>query len=252
MIKFFRRIRRNLLEEGNLKRYFLYATGEILLVMIGILLALQVNNWNQNRLERNDEQKALLNLKKDFELNKSNLLYVINRLQNEIKGTASILNHTGERYNFNASVDLDSLLILATSTPRYFPQNGFLNELINSGKLSLIQNEELKIRLSSWETSINYIMDRTDINHSASVDLSKYVAKFGNWLSVDSRFKIGNLILPPSGFDEDNFPLLQKREFENLLDLQLVYKDGLLGSYNSALEACEAIQGTINEEIEKE
>ena len=250
MIKFFRRIRQKLIEGGNVKRYLLYAVGEILLVMIGILLALQVNNWNQNRLERNDEQQALLNLKKDFELNQSNLQQVINRFQNEIKGTANILNHTGERYHTNSNVDLDSLLILATSTPRYFPQNSFLNELINSGKLSLIQNEDLKIRLSSWQTSINYIVDRTDINHSASIELSKFVTKYGNWLRIDSRFKLGTLNLPPSGFNDDNFQLLQKREFENLLDLQLVYKDGLLGAFNSALDVCQIIQGKIDEEID--
>lgn len=249
MIKFFRRIRQKLIYKGNLKRYLLYAVGEILLVMIGILLALQVNNWNQNRLERNEEQDALLNLKNDFELNQSNLLQVINRFKNEIKGTANILKHTGERYNTNSNIDLDSLLVLATSTPRYFPQNGFLNELINSGKLSLIQDEDLKIRLSSWQTSISYIVDRTDINHSASIELSKYVTKYGNWLRVDSRFKLGNLNLPPSGFNDDNFSLLQKREFENLLDLQLVYKDGLLGAFNSALEVCEVIQEKINVEL---
>jgi len=49
MIKFFRKIRQNLLSEGNTGRYLKYAFGEIILVMIGILLALQVNNWNENR-----------------------------------------------------------------------------------------------------------------------------------------------------------------------------------------------------------
>ena len=49
MAKFFRRIRQKLLKEGNLKKYMVYAIGEVLLVMFGILLALQVHNWNENK-----------------------------------------------------------------------------------------------------------------------------------------------------------------------------------------------------------
>jgi hypothetical protein len=62
MLRFFRQIRQKLLENGNLRKYFWYALGEILLVMIGILLALQINNWNQDRQERNYEQKMLAEL----------------------------------------------------------------------------------------------------------------------------------------------------------------------------------------------
>ena len=56
MIKFFRKIRQNLLSEGKTGKYFKYAIGEIVLVMIGILLALQVNNWNQ-RLKNEELSK---------------------------------------------------------------------------------------------------------------------------------------------------------------------------------------------------
>jgi hypothetical protein len=46
MIKFFRHIRRSLLEQNKMGKYFKYAIGEILLVVIGILIALSINNWN--------------------------------------------------------------------------------------------------------------------------------------------------------------------------------------------------------------
>ena len=55
MIKFFRKIRHNLLSEGKTGKYLKYAIGEILLVMIGILLALQVNNWNELRKKEDAE-----------------------------------------------------------------------------------------------------------------------------------------------------------------------------------------------------
>ena len=68
MIKFFRRIRLKLIDEGNLKKYLVYAIGEILLVMIGILLALQVNNWNNIKEENIQAKKVLVALNSEFEL----------------------------------------------------------------------------------------------------------------------------------------------------------------------------------------
>lgn len=66
MLKFFRRIRRKLLQEGNFRQYLLYAIGEILLVMVGILLALQVNSWDENKQKRMEEINLLEGIQKDL------------------------------------------------------------------------------------------------------------------------------------------------------------------------------------------
>jgi len=62
VIKFFRKIRNNLLSEGKTGRYFKYAIGEILLVVIGIMIALQVDNWNQKRIAHIAEAKLIYNI----------------------------------------------------------------------------------------------------------------------------------------------------------------------------------------------
>tara|TARA_R100001369_G_scaffold10707_11_gene23977 strand:+ start:2795 stop:3070 length:276 start_codon:yes stop_codon:yes gene_type:complete len=67
MIKFFRHIRKNQIMENKTSKYFKYAIGEIILVVIGILIALQINNWNQNRIERNKENLILTELIVDLE-----------------------------------------------------------------------------------------------------------------------------------------------------------------------------------------
>ena len=69
MLGFLRRLRSSLIEENHLRKYLVYAVGEILLVMIGILLALQVNNWNQNRKDRIAEQEIVVELRKEFQEN---------------------------------------------------------------------------------------------------------------------------------------------------------------------------------------
>ena len=73
MIKFFRKIRQNLLSEGKTGKYLKYAIGEIVLVMLGILLALSINNWNQHRIDINKEIKALTDLLEEFKLNKERI-----------------------------------------------------------------------------------------------------------------------------------------------------------------------------------
>ena len=70
MIKFFRHLRKQLLTENKLSKYLIYAIGEIVLVVIGILIALSINNWNENTKILNLEQEFLVDLKEDLNRNK--------------------------------------------------------------------------------------------------------------------------------------------------------------------------------------
>ena len=66
MIKFFRKIRQRLLSENKFSKYLIYAIGEIILVVIGILIALQINNWNENKKLKTEEIKFLKNFKQSL------------------------------------------------------------------------------------------------------------------------------------------------------------------------------------------
>jgi uncharacterized membrane protein YgaE (UPF0421/DUF939 family) len=79
MIKFFRKIRQKLLQENNIGRYLKYAIGEILLVVIGILIALQVNNWNEQRKDKIKSYSYLLRLNEDLDL-------ILSDVDNSLKG----------------------------------------------------------------------------------------------------------------------------------------------------------------------
>ncbi len=73
MLKFFRTIRRRLLDSGSLQKYLVYAIGEILLVVIGILIAIPVNNWNQKRIERSKEALSSKEIHTEFVFNKNEM-----------------------------------------------------------------------------------------------------------------------------------------------------------------------------------
>jgi hypothetical protein len=89
MIKIFRKIRQNLLVENKTRKYFKYAIGEILLVFIGILIALQVSNWNTGRIDSVEEQKALQSLYSELNSSEKKLSQKLFSLTK----TASILKY---------------------------------------------------------------------------------------------------------------------------------------------------------------
>ncbi len=94
MIKFFRHIRQRLLTENKLSKYLIYAIGEIILVVIGILIALQINNWNEARKAYNNElqiySKLLIDLNDQFKSTINN----INSIQNNLDKTFQVYDES--------------------------------------------------------------------------------------------------------------------------------------------------------------
>src|SRR5210317_1476581 len=92
MINFFRKIRQQLLSQNKVSKYLLYAIGEIVLVVIGILIALQINNWNEERRDRIIEQKVLEGLAKNLEMNIERFEKRLNNIQMYSKSGEIILS----------------------------------------------------------------------------------------------------------------------------------------------------------------
>jgi hypothetical protein len=112
MIKFFRRIRQNLLMENKTGKYFKYAIGEIVLVVIGILIAIGINNWNEKRKDHNSEKAVLVNLKKEFQLNLQMINHYLEGDYEIVKGCIEITNIIRLNNLEKESIKLDSLLYI--------------------------------------------------------------------------------------------------------------------------------------------
>ena len=155
MIKFFRRIRQRLLSEGRLGKYLLYAFGEIVLVVIGILIALQVNNNNIDRLDRENEVKYLGNIKIDLEKDIVNLDYQIEQRRLKIDVMGKLLAHM----NGEPITDIDELassVFFTLMEDRFVPNNSTYNELSSSGNLNIITNETIKKLLLDLQERYKY------------------------------------------------------------------------------------------------
>ena len=237
MIKFLRKIRYDLMDKNKTGKYFKYAIGEIFLVVIGILIALQLNNYNETLKQNSSEIKAINNLTLDFEYNKLQLDNSIEELDQIINACFKILNQTGNKYHDGFKID--SLLQLAPSIPQYFPQNGFLMDLINSGKLGIIENDILRNKLSSWLPTLETLKNREDQSTVYDNDLIRFIIKNGSWLNSDemsSDEEITNLKFPKSGFEIDNNDLLQSIEFENMIENQIVFHSQLQSKHKECLK----------------
>ena len=131
--------------ENKTGKYFKYAIGEILLVVIGILFALQINQWNENRKENNALKTLTENLNNEFQKNLKELEIDLSRVKNAITSSNTLLSYTGLK---NVAVDniiIDSLIYHSISNPTWNPSSYVLNDIKNSGKLSTLKNENLKL-----------------------------------------------------------------------------------------------------------
>lgn len=161
MIKLFRHARGQLLSQGKTRRYLKYAIGEIILVMIGILLALQVSNWNQNRLDRISEQKLLSSIHKDFLRNKKqfDMTKAVHQThQLALEKIKSLLPVNGNSMIAD-SVDYYSGLIKSNTFNAF---SSTVEAIVNTNAIEVIQNDTLKAYLISWKNALNDYKEEED------------------------------------------------------------------------------------------
>lgn len=239
MKKFFHTIRQNLLNQGKSTKYFKYALGEIVLVVIGILIALQINNWNEERKDNAEEQKVLINLNTEFKSNLIKLDSSIMGMKWSIKRMDSLLNIMNKTIHFDHNPrHLNRLLSSSINIPNYFPSSMVLKELESSGKLGKLKNEKLKNLLYSWNSKVDELNVFVEISSTAFRDYLDYLKANGSLRSIDYE---GNEGVTQSILGEDNLHLLSDLKYENALDDHHVSLKIRLESYTGAVKIISAI-----------
>ena len=225
MITLFRRVRQKFINSGATQKYLLYAVGEILLVMIGILLALQVNNWNEERLRTADEMEVLQNVKTDFQ----DAIQELNYLNNLRASMNEIIDdfvrdgvYPDERY---MESELDSLFAILMFAPTFNNQSGSLDVLLNSGRINLVQDDSLRAMLLNWpglvQDMVEGEVDQVEFQYN------RYTPKIIEYISLNKvyrKFKMnsmGNKTIEiykrQTRTDSDYNGLFRDPEFENIL-----------------------------------
>lgn len=235
MIHFFRKIRHKLLSENKIGRYLRYAIGEVLLVVIGILIALQINNWNANRKDEIKTLNYLTNLKENLNDDIASFEANISLNKTRLRGIFYILEHSGlntQTFTELEWVDISENDYLSPIWTEPFPDSinrkftnvafsllgrGFggislnksvINELYSTGFFSNIQNENLKTKMGSY---YSFLAQRLE---------GYSVQEHEEWANETTRFlrdKYGIFTLDVSDLDDPMAILQERKDVEHQL-----------------------------------
>jgi len=228
MLRFFRTIRKKLIEEDNVRkpaspagRYLLYAIGEILLVVIGILIALQVNNWNESRKAAKDEQFLLSSLLQDFELRQAELLEFNEAREQTLSAIHELYTIINNPEMIPDPQVMDTLLAKAGNALSFNDQFRTLDMLFTSGKINDLKNDQLKKDLIEWPQKVEEMMEeqrfRAALRSNVLLDLMmEYVAIRRIAESFEFR-EYGLRRDQPVTFESDYIGLIQDPAYERYL-----------------------------------
>lgn len=235
MIKFFRKIRQKLLSENKFSKYLIYAIGEIILVVIGILIALSINNWNEqnktDRVENTFLKRLLVDLKKD----KVYLESIHSRRESQIRAAKEIVDFSIEPKLDSIIYQLPNMLTISSWQETTSNQNTFL-ELISSGNLNIIRNDSIKDKLLHLDRSYNTLINKD------KVIKEPYVSNL--WPAADLINPYNYLVLEPNLNQEfrinerfepneiENMIIELKQDFKKVMDSKK-FRSGLMNAMDS-------------------
>jgi len=176
MITLLRKIRKNMLNKGKLSKYLLYAFGEIFLVVIGILIALQINNWNENRQNKKTENNYLLgiidNLDKDIEELKSHLGKDTLQLQAQ---TTILRSFRGEKIKNNSS-ELVTAILRFQGLRSFEGNNIVFEDMKSSGKINMIASDTLRFKILDYYKSFESFKKMESSNNNTTSQLKEPIS----------------------------------------------------------------------------
>jgi hypothetical protein len=224
LIRLFRKIRHQLLSEDRYSVYLLYASGEIVLVVIGILFALQIDNWSENRRIRNAEQLLLGSLKLEITANQARLDEAMLYHTKSREGAKQILEYFGGVSPIENYQEVDSLLALIQWAWTYDPSMGALNSIKMSGHLNSVQNAELRTLITNYEDRINDAKEEGKLIQELIVD--KFIPTVNQHISLNQRIRyLGDeYAIGSSPFSPDYEGLFKDRSLEGIISYIYIWR----------------------------
>jgi len=221
MIPFFRRLRKQLADDNKPLKYIRYAIGEIVLVVIGILIALSINNWNQNQQEKKIEQSTLQALLSEFNDNRTSVKDYLDEIKSMRKHSDTLRKLIGPEMTSVSEDDVNKLMGMIGETTKCVVSVDVLGDVQSSGRLNLLSNVEVRKAISKWSSRLKELQgEEFDWAQEFSSQFIPYTNKWIQWDNVDYLFnRMDSLRFFNSRFDIDPRHMLQQPEFENIMGI---------------------------------
>ena len=248
MIKFFRGIRQQLLSQSKFSNYLFYAIGEIVLVVIGILIALQINTWNENRKDRATEAVYLKELLEDYEINLKKSDEVTSRIEEVLPKLTGLLEQSAMEEPTISVDSINDAFRLLNSMPAYSSTDRAYNNLIGSGDFKLITGAEIKTAIADYYKALD-ILKLVQSTHEMELvnSFQPYIMEHLDYQAV-SMIRIENYTLPDPVENDKILSVFHDRKFRNIITLKFDILTDLL-ELNQGLQLInEKLVGLLKEQ----
>jgi hypothetical protein len=240
------------MEKNKTGKYFKYAIGEITLVVIGILIALSINNWNQNRLELNRESKILKTLLKDLYIAEAESAESISKDKKDVNSFVYMLSGKDARETLINHPKIDSIfskIIWGTVTTNVPIINSY-NDIKNGGQIGLISNENIRSHFTALETRFKrlekILQDRLSVQ---LINIDKFVLNEMNFIRLLKRDSTNHNI--DYGINNEYSTLFENQFVLNVIGVKLQLTESVITNRSLVLEEIRVLIELIENDLNK-
>ncbi|MCW5898559.1 MAG: hypothetical protein KIT10_04755 [Flavobacteriales bacterium] len=239
MIRFFRSIRQSLLAQGRITRYLTYAVGEILLVVIGIFLALQLNNWNAERKRDQQELGLLAEMRENLAMDLKDCRYNIEANQRYERGNRAVLKHLTERTPFHDSLRVHYANLFGSTT---LTANTSAYDNLKSIGIDLIRNDSLRRKMTALYSERYDYLKNLEFEADGRIQMDHILPQVHAKVLVDTMWV--------SGQPYDAVALMDDRTFQGALRTNLFIREWMVKMYGTTEKRITKLMEMIDRELE--
>jgi len=253
MLTFLRKIRRSLIGSSSFQKYILYAIGEIALIVIGILLALQISNWNEVKKQEELERKTLREIQNELSSTRGEIESDLDAHLSEIQDMERVFSHLLEKKPFENNLWMS--FINATRDHQVYLKSSAFENLKSVG-LNIVSNDTLRREITEiYQLTLTRLQDRGDYNPKYDIE-SAFDPYVNRYLDIDDG-SFNNMKIPGiekeiklyNGRIQDYNSFINDRGLLRELQIQLLERSNKIRLHQRTVNQLNKVVKMINDEL---